>query len=73
MKVRNVHCVELTLSPKELAAALGHPDAEVREAEVSVKEGQLQALRVHLEYVIATRGIPKTIRKLATPAQDEER
>lgn len=63
MRVRNTHCVELQLTPTELAAALGHPKALVREAEVKLKDGKVEAIRVHMEYVIATKGIPKTIRQ----------
>jgi len=63
MKIRSTHCVEVTLTPRELAKALGHPEAQVRKAELSLKEGELQAIQVHLEYVIATKGLPKTVRR----------
>jgi hypothetical protein len=63
MRVRNTHCVELQLDPRDLAAALGHPKALVREAEVRMKDGKVEAVRVYLEYVIATKGVPKVVRK----------
>lgn len=65
MRVRNTHCVELLLTPAELASALGHPEAIVREAEVTMKEAKVEAIRVHLEYILATKGIPKRVRRTA--------
>lgn len=59
MKVRSTHCVELILSGNELAKALGHPGARLKEAEVKLTDGRVEAIRLHFEYEIATRGHPR--------------
>jgi hypothetical protein len=61
MKVRNTHGGELVFTPEDLAKALGHQAASLREAEVQMKDGKIEALRIYFEYVIATKGIPKAV------------
>jgi hypothetical protein len=62
MKVRNTHCVELDLTAKELAKALGHEGAAVRLAEVRMAGDSVAGLRIHLEYLIASTGPRRTVR-----------